>query len=63
MTPLIHYVVDQKVTTQGIKISIGVELVLINKQKTVVLPRVEPIVTEGVLMAIRVKYSEPKVNQ
>ncbi len=36
---------------------------LINKQKTVVLPRVEPIVTEGVLMAIRVKYSEPKVNQ
>jgi hypothetical protein len=47
--PLIHYVVEQEVGIQGIRISKGVELVLITKQETVILPRVELIVTRGVL--------------
>ncbi len=57
--PLIHYVVEQKASTQGIIISKGVESVLVIKQEIVVLLRVEPIVVEGVPTAVIVKYSEP----
>jgi hypothetical protein len=60
---LYHYVVEQEGATQGIKISRGVEPVLITRQETVVLLRVEPIVAEGVHMVIKMRYSEPKVNQ
>jgi len=41
----------------------GVELVLVIRKEIVVLPRVKPTVIEGVPMVIRVRYSEPKVNQ
>jgi hypothetical protein len=41
----------------------GVEPILVIKQKIVDLPRVEPTLIEGVPMAIRVKYSEPSLNQ
>jgi hypothetical protein len=40
----------------------GVELVLVTRQETVVLPKVEPIVAQGVPMAIRAGYNEPKLN-
>ncbi len=59
---MIHYVVEQEVTTWGIIISRGVESVLVIRQEIVVLPKVKLIVIEGVPMAIRVRYSEPKVN-
>jgi hypothetical protein len=60
--PPIHYVVEEEVASQGIKISKGVELVLVTKQEIVILPRAEPILLEGVPMFVRVRYSEPKVN-
>jgi hypothetical protein len=41
----------------------GVELVLVIKQKIVTLPRAEPIVAKGVLVVIKVRYNEPKLNQ
>jgi hypothetical protein len=41
----------------------GVELVLVTRQEIVVLRKVETIVIEGVLVAIRVRYIEPKFNQ
>jgi hypothetical protein len=40
----------------------GVKSVLVIRQETVVLPKVEPIVVEHVPMAIRVRYSDPKFN-
>jgi hypothetical protein len=55
--------VEQEVTTQGIKMSRGVELVLVTRQEIVILPRAKPIVAEGVPMAIRVRYSEPRFSQ
>ncbi len=54
--PLIHYVVEQKTTIQGIKMSTRVGLVLITRQEIVVLPKIEPT------MAVRVKYNEPRLN-
>jgi hypothetical protein len=39
------------------------ELVLVTKQKTIFLLRIEPIVVEGVLVVVKVKYNEPKLNQ
>jgi hypothetical protein len=39
----------------------GVELVLITRQEIIVLPRTELTVTQGVPMAIKVKYSEPRL--
>ncbi len=60
--PLIRYMVEQETTTQGIRMSRGVELVLVTRQETVVLPKVEPIVAQGVPMAIRAGYNEPKLN-
>jgi hypothetical protein len=37
--PQIHYVVEQKATTQGIKMSKKVEPILVTRQEIVVLPR------------------------
>jgi hypothetical protein len=56
-------VVEQEVTTQGITMSRRVEPVLVIRQKIIDLPRVKPTLIEGVPMAIRVKYSEPRLNQ
>jgi hypothetical protein len=41
----------------------GVELVFVTSQEIIVLPKAKPIVTEGVPMVVRVKYSEPTLNQ
>ncbi len=60
--PLIHYVVEQEVIIQDIRISKGVDSILVIRQRTVVFPIVEPTVIEGVPMAVRVRYSEPKIN-
>jgi hypothetical protein len=40
----------------------GVELIFVTKQEIVDLPKAEPIVAKGVLMAERVRYSEPISN-
>jgi hypothetical protein len=40
----------------------GIELVLVTRQKTIVLPRAKLIVVEHVSMAIRLRYNEPKFN-
>jgi hypothetical protein len=61
--PSIHYVIEQNITTQGIKMSKGVEPVLVPKQETIILPIAKSIVAECVPMAIKVRYSEPRFNQ
>jgi hypothetical protein len=55
-------VVEQEAGTQGIIMSRGVESILVTKQETIVLPIVEPTVAEGVHVAIRIRYSEPRLN-
>ncbi len=60
--PPICYMVEQKATTQGIRMSKGIELILVTRQETVVLPRAKPIVAQGVLMVFRIRYSEPIIN-
>ncbi len=55
--------VEQKAATQGIKMSKRVKLVLVIKQEIIVLPKVEPIVAQGVLVVFKVKYSEAILNQ
>jgi hypothetical protein len=40
----------------------GVEPVLVIRQETLVLPKVKPTMAKCVLVAIRVRYSEPKFN-
>ncbi len=54
--------VEQEATIQGIKMSRGVESILVTKQKIVVLPKAKPIVVEGVPMANKVRYNEPELN-
>jgi hypothetical protein len=61
--PQIHYVVEQKATTQDIKMSKRIEPILVIKQEIVVLLRAEPTIVKCVLRAIKVKYSEPRLNQ
>jgi hypothetical protein len=41
----------------------GVESVIVTKQEIVVLPRTKPTIAQGVLMAIKVRYNEPRLNQ
>jgi hypothetical protein len=41
----------------------GVELILVTKQETIVLLKTKPTITQGVLVVIKVRYSEPKLNQ
>jgi hypothetical protein len=54
--------VKQEAATQGIKMSRRVELVLLTKQETIVLPKVEPTMAQSVLVVVIVKYNEPKFN-
>ncbi len=61
--PPIHYVVEQKVAIQGIKMSKGIESILITKQEIVVVPIAEPTIAQGVSMVVKVRYNEPKLNQ
>ncbi len=53
----ICYVVKQKAVTQGIIMSKGIEPILITRQELVVLLRAEPIIVEGVPMAVKVRYN------
>jgi hypothetical protein len=41
----------------------GVELVLVTKQETIVLPKAKPTMAQGVPMAVKIKYNEPILNQ
>ncbi len=54
--------VEQKAVIQGIKMSRGIERVLITKQEIVILPKIEPIITQGVHVVIIIRYSEPRCN-
>jgi hypothetical protein len=56
-------VVEQKATAQGIKMSKGVESILLTREETIVLPRVEPTITKGVHVVVKIKYNVPKLNQ
>ncbi len=40
----------------------GIKPILVTRQEIVVLLRVELIVAEGVIVVVRVKYSEPRFN-
>jgi len=40
-----------------------VELVLVIEQETIFLLRAKPIVIEGVLVVVKVKYNEPRLHQ
>jgi hypothetical protein len=55
-------VVEHKAVIKGIKMSKGVELISAISEETIVLPKVRPTIIEGVLVAIKVRYSEPKFN-
>ncbi len=55
--------VEQEATIQGIRMSRGVKLVLITKQETIVIPIAELTITKCVLVAVRVRYNEPKHYQ
>ncbi len=54
--------VEQKAAAQGIKMSIGVEPIIVTRQETIVLPKVEPTIALGVHVAVKVKYSVPIFN-
>jgi hypothetical protein len=41
----------------------GIELVLITRQETIILPRAKPIVVEGLFVVVKARYNEPKFNQ
>jgi hypothetical protein len=41
----------------------GIESILVTKQEIIILLKVEPTITQGVPMAIKVRYSEPRLNQ
>jgi hypothetical protein len=56
-------VVEQEVETQGIRMSKGIESTLVTRQGTIVLPKAKPTIVEGVFVVVRVRYSEPKLNQ
>ncbi len=54
--------VEQKAITHGIKMSKGVEPILITKQETIVLSRAKPTIVEGIHVVVKVNYSEPRLN-
>jgi hypothetical protein len=58
-----RYVVEQEATTQGIKMSRGVDPVFVTKQEIVILPRAKPIIAQDVPMVVKIRYSEPRLNQ
>jgi len=39
-----------------------IEPILVIRQEIVILPKVKPIVVEGVHVAVKIKYSEPRLN-
>jgi hypothetical protein len=41
----------------------GVEPIFVIKQKIVILLKIAPTITQGVHVAIKVRYSEPQLNQ
>jgi hypothetical protein len=41
----------------------GVEPILVIKQKIIGLSKAEPTIAKGVIVAIKIRYSEPKFNQ
>ncbi len=56
--------VKQEAPIQGIRMSRGVELVLVTRQEIVILPKVEPIVAQGVFVVVRVRrYTKPILDQ
>jgi hypothetical protein len=58
-----HYVVvEQEAATEGIKMSTRIELVLVTRQKIVVLQIAKPKVAKGVHVVVRVRYNEPMFN-
>jgi hypothetical protein len=40
-----------------------IKLILIARQETLVLPKAEPTIVQGVHVIVRIKYSEPIFNQ
>ncbi len=54
----IHYVVEQEATTKGIEMSKGIELVFV----TIILPKEKPTIAEVVLVDVKTRYSEPRIN-
>ncbi len=61
--PPIHYVVEQKVAIQGIRMLRGMlSQYLLIRQEIIVLLKVEPTLVKGVPTAIKVRYNEPKHN-
>jgi hypothetical protein len=59
---LFYYIIEQEAITHGIKISRRVEPILITRQENVILLKAKPTMAKGVLMAVRVRYNEPRVN-
>jgi hypothetical protein len=41
----------------------GIELIFVTNQETIALPKAESTMAERVLVAARMKYSEPRFNQ
>jgi hypothetical protein len=39
----------------------GVEPILVVRQEIIVLPRIKPIVVEGVHVVVKVRYNEPRL--
>ncbi len=60
---MFYYIIEQEAITHGIKISRRVEPILITKQENVILLKAKPTMAKGVLMAVRVRYNEPRVHQ
>jgi hypothetical protein len=60
--PLFYYIIEQEAITHGIKISRRVEPIFITRQENVILLKAKPTIAKGVLMVVRVKYNEPRVN-
>ncbi len=60
---MIHYVIEREVTTQGVRMSRRIELLLVIKQEIAVLPKIKLTLIVGVHVAVRVRYNEPKFNQ
>jgi hypothetical protein len=44
------------------RMSKGIEPILVTRQEIVILPRAEPTIAKSALVAIRVRYNEPKLN-
>jgi hypothetical protein len=56
-------VVEVEAITQGIRMSKGIEPVLVSRQEIIFLPKAKLTITKGVLMVVKVKYNEPRLNQ